>query len=322
MSPELLEAIFSVLIMVGVGLAAKKYKILTDEADTCLLKLVVNILMPCFIFAMIVGNEKVKDPANTLYAPLAGYLGVAVGMLLSLFFAKYIFKIKSFKDGSACRNFAVATGLQNYGYIAIPVIERVFGKDLLGIMLLHNMGVELALWSLGIIILNGIAEKGSLKKIINGPTIAVIISLLINFVGFDAYIPKAVAVSIDQVGAAFIPLGLILVGTTIYGFRDSPAFSRKKWGEAASVMCCGTLLRSGLLPIMIIFMATLMPYTVELRKVVIIEAAMPAAFFPIVLAKHYKGRPDIALYVAMSTLLLGFIFLPFWVSLGRNMLGV
>jgi malate permease and related proteins len=321
-SSELFEAIFIVLAFISVGIIAKKTKILSEDADACILKLVINVLMPCFIFSKIVGNDKVKDPSNVLLAPLAGFAGVAIPVLLCLFLSRYIFKIKVFEDIKARRTFAVSTGLQNYGFIAIPVIERVFGEEYLGIMLLHNMGVELALWSVGLMVLSGEVSLGSLKKVINGPFVAVVISLSLNALGLDAYVPKAAELAVDQIGAAFIPIGVMLVGTTTYTLIHNSDFFKRTFKEGKALVILGNTLRSGLIPLLIIGMAMLLPYSNELQKVIVIEAAMPAAFFPIVMARHYNGRADIALQISMTSLVVGFLALPLWVAIGQSLLNL
>ena len=176
MSPELFEAVFSVVLLVLVGVAVRRAGILSEEADSSILKLVINVLMPCLIFSSIVGNDSVKDPANSVLAPLAGFMATALSMLSCLFLAKYVLRFRGLKEAPAQSTFAVATGLQNYGYVAIPVLVKVFDSDLLGVLMLHNMGVELALWSVGVMIYSGHVSKESFKKLLNGPTFAVIIS--------------------------------------------------------------------------------------------------------------------------------------------------
>ena len=322
MSPELFGAVFSVLIVVGIGYAARRFSIITAESEASILSLLVNVLVPCFVFSKVVGNEKVKMSANVIYAPLAGFLGVAVPMLLCYLIARYILKLKAFEDGASRRTFAVATGLQNYGFVAIPVIDQVFGSGLLGLLLLHNMGVELALWSVGLMLLNGKVDSSSWKKIINGPTISVISCLLINTVGLDAHVPSFLTYSIDLVGGAFIPTGLILIGATVYGCLKSPDAGLEQWKKGMPVMLAGNVLRSGGIPICVLLLASVMPYTPDLLKVIVVEAAMPAAFFPIVMARHYNGRPAIALQIALSSMLVGFILLPFWVAFGKGFLGL
>ena len=316
------EALVVVSTLILVGVLVKKSKVLSDEADRGLLTLVINVLLPCFIFSKVVGNESVKDPQNMLYAPLAGFLGVAVPIFLCLFLARYVFKLKAFKDETTQRTFAFATGLQNYGYIAIPVIDKVFGGDLLGMMVLHNMGVELAIWSIGITVLSGELNRSSWKRLINGPFIAVILSLFLNVSGGDHLVPAALADVIAQIGAAFIPLGVILVGTTVFTLCHKSNFFSKTLKEGMGIVLLGNLLRSGIIPLIIIGMAMIFPYSLELQKVIIIEAAMPAAFSTIIYSKHYHGKPEVALQISMTSLAVGIILLPVWVSIGKSLLNL
>ena len=253
---------------------------------------------------------------------MAGFIGVTVSVLICLFLAKYVFKIDALKEKAAQSTFAVAVGLQNYGFIAIPVIERVFGDDLLGIMLLHNMGVDLAIWSVVIMVFSRKLGKEAILKMINGPSVAVILCILINSFGFDAHVPTFFEVCMDSVGAAFIPMGIILIGTTIYGCLQTPEAKLSEWVKDYPLLLTAHVMRSGILPLVIIYMAYLMPYEEGLLKVIIVEAAMPAAFFPIILSKFYGGKPEIAIKISMTSMVVGFIVLPFWVSLGRSVLGV
>ncbi|NQZ59320.1 MAG: AEC family transporter, partial [Lentisphaeraceae bacterium] len=307
---------------VGVGVVVRKCGVLSEEADSSILKLVINLLMPCLIFSSIVGNESVKDPANSLMAPLAGFLGAAGPMLLCLLLSKYVFRFKGLSESAQRSTFAVATGLQNYGYIAIPVIAKVFGNDLLGVLMLHNMGVELALWSVGVMIYSGKVTKKSWRKLLNGPSFAVVISMLLNTLSWDVFVPIPVINTVTQLGQCAIPIGLLLIGATVYDYSGRPEFSLQSWKESISVIGLANVLRSGVLPLVLILFASVMPYTDELKKVLIVEAAMPAAFFPIVMARHYGGRPGLALQIAMSSMLIGMLALALWISFGRAFLSI
>ncbi|MCH2209369.1 MAG: AEC family transporter [Lentisphaerales bacterium] len=322
MSPELIEAVLSVAILLGVGFAARKFGLLAEEADDSLLKFLVNVLLPCFIFSKVVGNPMIKNSTNAFWAPLAGFMSVTLAMLICFVVSRYILKIQIFKERSAQSTFAVATGLQNYGFVAIPVIERLFGGELLGVMLLHNMGVELAIWSIAMMLFSGKIGKGAMMKMVNGPTIMVLVSLLINALSLDLYVPGFIDSAVDSIGMAFIPFGIILVGTTIYGCLQDPEGKISKWKKDYALILSANVLRSGVLPAVLIYLASVMPYSDALLKVLIVEAAMPAAFFPIVLAKFYGGRPELAMKISLTSLIVGFAVLPFWVSFGRSVLGV
>lgn len=322
MSPELFEAVFSVILLILVGFGLRKFAVLSEESDASILKLLINLLMPCLIFSSIVGNPSVKDPNNFFVAPLAGFGATCVSMLLCLLLAKWVFRFKGLQDEAARRTFAVATGLQNYGYVAIPVLAKVFGGNLLGILMLHNMGVELALWSVGVMIYSGRISKDSLKKLLNGPSFAVILAMLINGLNLDPYVPAVVGKTISQLGQCAIPVGLLVIGATVYDYCGRPEFSLKSWKESIPVIITANLLRSGLIPLTLIMLAGMINYTTELKQVLLIEAAMPAAFFPIVMSRHYNGRPGLALQIAMSSMFIGMLVLALWISFGRSFLGL
>ena len=49
---------------------------------------------------------------------------------------------------------------------------------------------------------------------------------------------------------------------------------------------------------------------------------MPAAMFPIVLAKHYGGKPEVAVQVVVATTTVCFLTMPFVIVLGMSILGL
>ena len=80
------------------------------------------------------------------------------------------------------------------------------------------------------------------------------------------------------------------------------------------------LVRFAIMPFAFIAVAALMTDSQELQRVLVVEAAMPAAIFPIVLAKHYGGKPNIAVQVCLATSLISLILTPAWLLLGLNLL--
>jgi len=55
------------------------------------------------------------------------------------------------------RTFAFAVGIYNYGFIPIPLMESLFGRESLGVLLVQNMGCEVAVWSVGCWLLTGLS---------------------------------------------------------------------------------------------------------------------------------------------------------------------
>jgi hypothetical protein len=49
---------------------------------------------------------------------------------------------------------------------------------------------------------------------------------------------------------------------------------------------------------------------------------MPAATFPIVLARHYGGDPGVGVRVALGTAVVSLVTIPLWVPAGMHWLGI
>jgi predicted permease len=88
------------------------------------------------------------------------------------------------------------------------------------------------------------------------------------------------------------------------------------------VVSLAVTLRQGLLPCVFIVVAWLLPVSAELKRVLVIQAAMPTAMIPIILARHYEGDPPTALRVAMGTTLVSIITIPLWLHSGLQWLGL
>jgi malate permease and related proteins len=70
------------------------------------------------------------------------------------------------------RTFALAAGTQNFGFTAVPVVEILWSTGTLAMLFVHNIGVELAMWSVGVMVMSGSAA--SVAALLNGPVVAVV----------------------------------------------------------------------------------------------------------------------------------------------------
>ena len=76
------------------------------------------------------------------------------------------------------------------------------------------------------------------------------------------------------------------------------------------------MLRLGVLPVLFLLLAKLLPLPDDLKRVVIVQAAMPAGILPLVIAKHYGGRPLTAVQIVIGTTVLGLFLIPLWLRFG------
>lgn len=314
----ILSAVLAILLAAGIGAAARWLNWLTHEADQSLLNITIRVLMPCFIFGQIAGNEQLRAPASLAIAPVVGFASMAVGLLVALWVGRAIGSRMRLGSSSQVRTFALAIGLYNYGYLPIPLTQLLFGDGAtMGVLLVHNVGVELALWTVGVLVLSGQLGRGWWRGVVNPISVTIVLALAINFSGLYVHLPDFVLGGVRLLGQAAIPLSLVLVGATIADYVLQMGF---KTGGRLMVGAC--LLRLVLLPALFLLAAWLLPVSIELKRVMVLQAAMPAAIFPIVMARHYGGDPMVALRVALGTTLVSFLTMPVWLTVGLWAIGL
>ncbi len=323
----ILTAVLTVATIVVLGAFARQMNWLTQEADKSLMNLTVRLLLPCLIIDVIVGNPRLTEAQNIIFPPLAGFGLTVASMLIALLFAKAVGKHFGLVTSVQQRTFAFTAGVVNYGFLPVPLTQVLFKdqplirESTMGVLLVHNAGVELAIWTIGIVILTGAVTGSWWRRVINPVSVAIVGSLLVNALGWDTFGPEAIRHGVRQaihlLGVASIPLSLALVGASTIDHLTTLTPR-----ESLKVIGLGALLRLGLLPCLFLLTAWLSPVSDELKRVLVIQGAMPSAMAPIFLAKHYEGDPVTALRVAMGTTLLALLTIPFWLHGGLKWVGL
>jgi hypothetical protein len=309
-----LSAVIPVLGIIVIGLIMRKLDWLSEEADHSLLRVNINLLFPCLIVDKALGNAALSIMGNLLLAPAVGFITVTAGFAIAWSCARF----SGLAGPKAKRTFAVTVGLYNYAYVPLPLSLMLFtGTETAGVLFVHNVGVELAMWTLGVMILSGAKVGQSWRKFINAPLAAIVMSLVLNAVGAADYLPRALLNGVGWLGQCAIPMSLILIGAVV---ADHLKEAHADWGWQVITSAC--LIRLGLLPIGFLLLAKYLPASVELKRVIVLEAAMPAAVFPIVMARRYGGDPTTALRVVLATSIIGMVTIPLWIRFGMQYIGL
>lgn len=311
MSPlAILTATLPVYLTMLIGALIRRLGLLPKEADMGIMNLSVKVLTPCLILERIVGNPALRDGKQVLLASGIGYGLVAIGILVCYLVSPLI----GLKKGDGARTFAMATGLQNYGFVAIPVIEALFGKQLIGVLFTYTLGVEVALWTVGVGLLTGLG-KAPWKHAINPPVISIIIALALHYSGVGNHMPQMLHNLFGQLGACAIPLSVVLIGASI---SDVFGTERIRWNIAIA----SPILRLGILPFTILLCARWMPITDELKRILCVQAAMPSAVFTIVVARVYGGHASTAVLVVLATTIISIFTVPWMIGFGLKFVGL
>jgi predicted permease len=302
-----LNAVIPVFAIMAAGLGIRRLNWLSEEADQSLFRVAVNFLMPCLILDTVMGNPAARDWRNLTLAPAIGLATIAASVGLSWLVSRWL----HFPGLSTRRTFAITAGLQNYGYVPLPLALLLFDERTAGILFLHNLGVEICVWTVVLLLITGGHSAGGWRQIFNPPLIAIVLALGLNFGGVSSHIPTALATALHLLGQCAFPLALLLVGATMADHLGELR-SGEGWWRVAPAM----LLRLAILPAGILLLAKHLPASVELKRVLVIEAAMPSAMLPVVLARHYGGDPGTALRIVLGTSLASLVTTPIWIRFG------
>jgi predicted permease len=305
--------ILPVFALIAVGVALRRYHMVEGPAETSIIRLVVYVCMPCLVFDTIVGNTSLQVPGNLLFPPLAGFVMTAAGFGVAYLAARAM----GIGKGGGLRTFGLSAGIGNYSYLPFPIIGGLWGERTQGVLLVHNMGVELALWSVGILVLTGASIRDGWRRLVTPMLITLLVAVALNLSGLGHVVPGFVRVMAHSLGVCAVPLGLVMTGVNLANFLDEP--SKLLHRDVALGACVIRLL---VLPVLMLGFARILPCSDELKRVLVVQAAMPAAVIPIIIAQYYGGQPLTAVQVVLSTTAAGLVTCPLWIRAGLAWIGL
>lgn len=310
---QLFLTVLPVFAMIALGAVLRGTRLITESAEDSLFNLVVKVATPCLIFESVATNPALREPGNLFLPPLLGF-GLT---LLTMALGWYVARALGLTIGHGLRTFALAVGLTNYGYLPLPLMDAMFGPESRAVLLVHNVGVEAAIWTGGVLVVTGLSPLEGWRKLINAPVIALIVAVAANLTGAAAHVPALVMNFIHVLAVCAIPLGLLMTGVSIQPHLDDP-----KRLVNPRVTLTAWLLRLVVLPWVFLLAARYLPCPVELQRVLVIQAAMPSAVVSIIVARIYGGQPLVAVQIILGTTALALFTIPFWIRFGLSFVGL
>jgi predicted permease len=304
---DLLGVLAPVFCIVGSGALARHLRWIQPEADSSLLRLAINLLFTALIADSILGNPLLNSVGDFWLPPVLGFALVSLSMgVVAFVLGRMQLPAETQRAGT------VTAGIQNYGYLVIPIVSALYDPATLGVLFLHNLGVELAMWGLGVWVLTRGTQTSLRGLLTTPPTLAIVACAALNVLHADTLVPVFLKKTLHLLGQNAIPMALILVGVTLYdGFRQKNEVSTR-WGALGATMLCRLLV----LPCVFLIVARWLPMPQALQRILLIQAAMPAAMMPVVLCRMHNADSRFAAQIALGSTALGLLSIPLWMRLG------
>ena len=325
---QILGSVIPLFLLMAVGAVVRKRNLLNEQADRTLVNLLVHVLQPCLILDHVIPSEALRRSGNLLWSPLAGFACMALGVALAALTAR----LYRFPQNAQARTFAFVAGIFNYGYIPVPLIATLYGANALGVLFVYNLGAEVAFWTVGFAAFEQRSILKEWPRVFTTPVRAILLGVAINLITahfgllLDAdtlsgaswgWPVKIVMDTIHAIGICTIPIAMLLIGATMADFWSDFWTSR-----GGAVMVLATLVRNLICPAVFVLLAWALPISRELKETIVVQAAMPAGVFTLLLTRHHGGDVPVALQIIFSTSAAAIVTLPLWIHFGMQWVGV
>lgn len=261
--------VFVVLMVIGYLCAKTNFagREFTKDAS----KMVINVFMSATIINSVLVADARLSGGELLRVMLVLCMSMGVCWILAAISCRLV------GLGDKAPLFELLIAVMNNMFIALPVVETLFGSQAVFYCSLSCIPFNVLLYTFGIYRLQGGEGKGSvrLKDIFSVPLLATLAALVIFLL--HPPVPPVVKELTSTMAAATMPLSMIVIGSSLGTVSPLDAFKKGK----LYLMCAIRLL---LCPLLVWLLAGLMTEDLMLRVTATIIAAAPSGVIVSVLA--------------------------------------
>ncbi len=296
-----LDAILPVFCVILLGFYLRRHGKLPEEATKPLLEITYRWAYPAFILAKMANDPGLHQPGNVIWPAVAGVGFMVLGIGLGWMVAPWL----GLRERPSRAAFAVAVSIQNYGFIPLPLLEILFPKESwAGVLFVYTLGLELVLWTLGVMVMSG-KFRSPWKRLLSPMVLSILFGILLVVTGLDRWLPKWLLETLRLLGQTSFPLGILLFGATL-----SDVTRLSGWYKDWKTPLGAVVLRMALLPLGLLLFAKAVSPSTAFNHVMAVQAAMPAAVFPLILARMEGADDIVAARVIVFTSLVSLFTIP------------
>lgn len=238
-----LTPMLTLFFIIAVGFVLAKAKVLPDSAARPMAKMETWIFCPALSFMTMVRYCTVDSlqthGVNIVMACISVSLAMAIAIPLSKLFVR--------KNTPERGVYAYALAFANSGYIGDPIVLALFGEAALAYYKIFCLPLSVMIYTWGVSVLTpkGAGKGGGLRRLLNAPTVAMLLGVAVGLSGLGAYLPKFLTSALDSLKACMGPVAMLLAGVTIARYDLVGMLKKKK-------VYVATLLRLFVIPAVLI----------------------------------------------------------------------
>lgn len=234
-----LMPMLTLFLCIIIGFTVKKLNIISDGSSKVIAKLITWVFYPALSFSTMARFFTVKTLSQHLSNILLSSVALLIAIPLSIFLSGFFIKKKCYEKG--VYKYALAFG--NSGYMGDPLVDAMFGSNVLSFYKIACLPITLAIYTWGISTLvtaDKAKHGGSRKRLITPPLVSMLAGITVGIISgiivgdaavgttaYDTLFPKFIVSTLDSLKACMGPLAMILAGVTVAGYDFSGGLRRR-----------------------------------------------------------------------------------------------
>ncbi|SET08032.1 hypothetical protein SAMN05660297_01334 [Natronincola peptidivorans] len=301
-----LHSALSILFIILIGYALTHIGMFNQEVSRLFSKIVINVSLPALVYSNLIKTYSkdmlMESGLGLAISIITMILSFMIGMLVGK-----LLKIKTERIGLFASMFAMGNTL----FIGLPVNISVFGQQSLPYVLLFYMGNTIMFWTVIVYSIRQDKEKGirkllgwdNVKRIFSPPLIAYFIGMSVILLNIST--PKFVFDTFSYIGQLTTPLSLLFIGIVIYSVNLKDI----EFDLSVAAIMIGRYIVS---PLLVYIFVKDLSIPLLMKRVFIMEAAMPVMTLIAIVAQAYDADYKYATVIASISTLISLIVIPIY----------
>jgi predicted permease len=303
------------ILMTLAGYALSRLKWIDAPFNRQLSLVMLNVFYPCLIISSIVRNFTLETLLQNWMMPAGAVFILVTGWFVGLVTLPLL--KRNTEPTRRCYHFICL--MNNYSFLPILMGAALWGEKAIALVIFSALGSELCVWTLGIKALTGQKlDRAFLKNLVSVPMVALMFSFTVLLVRAlcERYgvtpgetpgeFLKTLLETCRMAGGATIPASALICGSRIAMLHPG-----RLWTPLMAGTC---VLRLVVIPALCVAGLSLVPLPLDVRRVLVLIAVMPAAMASVTLAEAYGGDAEFSAAAILATHVLCLVTIPLWLS--------
>ena len=311
---EILNQIFVLFLLLMIGYAGKKIKLLSNQMNNDLSNFILYIALPSL---MIISLSSFEYSRDMLYKSVGLIIISVVIYALSIGISYMAAGLLNMK-GTTRDIFQFMVVFSNVGFMGYPVANAVYGSEGIFYAAIYNLPFNVLLWTFGIMVMSRplrnrgsnplVNERGSLNlKMLLNPGIT---SVFIGFAMFltSTKLPGPIHLALEMLGNTTTPLSMLFAGSILADMKAKEVFTNKH-------VMVGSFIKLMLLPLLVLVLLKSLATDEIMIGIPVVITAMPTATNCAIFATKYGNDYHMGSQAVFITTLLAMLTIPLIVIL-------